>query len=67
MVELSDNRGSCIAILRVTLVSFAAITLDVVSQRVLIVVAAYFVIESVRKLLDTHSYPVFLNGLVNES
>jgi hypothetical protein len=36
-------------------VSFAAITLCVVSQRVFIVVV-YFVIDSVRKLLDTHSY-----------
>jgi hypothetical protein len=36
-------------------VSFAAITLCVASQRVFIVVV-YFVIESVRKLLDTSSY-----------
>jgi hypothetical protein len=36
------------------LVSFVAITLCVASQRVLIVV--YFVIDSVRKLLDTPSY-----------
>jgi uncharacterized membrane protein len=35
-------------------VSFATITLCVASQRVFIVV--YFVIDSVRKLLDTHSY-----------
>jgi hypothetical protein len=34
-------------------VSFAAITLCVASQRVFIV--AYFVIDSVRKLLDTPS------------
>jgi hypothetical protein len=34
-------------------VSFAAITLCVASQRVFIV---YFVIDSVRKLLDTPSY-----------
>jgi hypothetical protein len=35
-------------------VSFAAITLCVASQRVFIVVAlVYFVIDSVRKLLDT--------------
>jgi hypothetical protein len=38
-------------------VSFAAITLCVASQRVFIVVVAYFVIDSVRKLLDTPSYP----------
>jgi hypothetical protein len=37
-------------------VSFAAITLYVASQRVFIVVSVYFVIDSVRKLLDTHSY-----------
>jgi hypothetical protein len=35
-------------------VSFAAITLCVASQRVFVVV--YFVIDSVRKLLDTTSY-----------
>jgi uncharacterized membrane protein len=34
--------------------SFAAITLCVASQRVFIIV--YFVIDSVRKLLDTLSY-----------
>jgi hypothetical protein len=37
-------------------VSFAAITLCVASQRVFIVVSVYFVIDSVRKLLVTHSY-----------
>jgi hypothetical protein len=36
-------------------VSFAAITICVASQRVFIVVV-YFVIDSVRKLLDTPSY-----------
>jgi hypothetical protein len=47
----------CIAILCVSLVSFAAITLRVASQRVFIVVlSVYFVIDSVRKLLDTPSY-----------
>jgi hypothetical protein len=39
-------------------VSFAAITLCVASQRVFIVVV-YFVIDSVRKLLDTISYVIF--------
>jgi uncharacterized membrane protein len=39
-------------------VSFAAITLFVASQRVLIVVLVYFIIDSVRKLLDTLSYSV---------
>jgi hypothetical protein len=37
-------------------VSFAAITLYVVSQRVFIVVVVDFSIHSVRKLLDTPSY-----------
>jgi len=38
-------------------VSFAAITLCVASQRVfVVVVVVYFVIDSVRKLLDTLSY-----------
>jgi uncharacterized membrane protein len=37
-------------------VSFAAITLCVASQRVFIVTVVYFVIDSVRKLLDTLSY-----------
>jgi hypothetical protein len=38
-------------------VSFAAITLCVASQRVFIVVV-YFVIDSVRKFLDTLSLPI---------
>jgi hypothetical protein len=37
-------------------VSFAAITLCVASQRVFVVVKVYFVIDSVRKVLDTPSY-----------
>jgi uncharacterized protein HemY len=40
-------------------VSFAAITLCVASQRVFIVVV-YFVIDSVRKLLDIPSYAVMV-------
>jgi len=36
--------------------SFAAITLCVASQRVFTVVGVYFVIDSVRKLLETPSY-----------
>jgi len=40
--------------LRVSLASFAAITLSVASQRVFVVV--YFIIDTVRKLLVTHSY-----------
>jgi hypothetical protein len=38
-------------------VSFAAITLCVASQRLFtVVVVVYFVIDSVRKILDTPSY-----------
>jgi len=37
-------------------VNFAAITLRAAIQRVFIVVSAYFVIDSVRELLDTPSY-----------
>jgi hypothetical protein len=37
-------------------VSFAAVTLYVASHRVFIVVIVSFVIDSVRKLLDTPSY-----------
>jgi hypothetical protein len=37
-------------------VSFAAVTLYVVSQRVFIVVSVDLVIDSVRKRLDTPSY-----------
>jgi hypothetical protein len=54
MVQLSATRCSCIAILWVSLVSSAAITLCVASQRVFIVV--YFVRDTVLKLLDTPSY-----------
>jgi hypothetical protein len=43
MVQLSASRRSCIAILWVSLVSFAAVTLCVASQRVFIVVSIYFV------------------------
>jgi hypothetical protein len=53
MIQLSATRCSSIAILWVSLVSFAAITIYVATQRVFIVVAVYFVIVSVRKLLDT--------------
>jgi hypothetical protein len=60
MVQLSATSCSCIAILWVSLVSFAAITLYVASQRefivVVVVVVVYFVIDSDRKLLDTPSY-----------
>jgi hypothetical protein len=59
MVQLSATRCSCIAILCVSLVSFATITFCVASQRVfvvVIVVVVYFVVDSVRKLSDTPSY-----------
>jgi hypothetical protein len=46
-------------------VSFAAVTLCVASQRVFIVVSVYFVIDSVRELLDTPSYKM-LNDVSNE-
>jgi hypothetical protein len=56
MTEPSATRCSCIAILWASLVSFAVITHFVASERVFIVVSLYFVIDSVRKLLDTPSY-----------
>jgi hypothetical protein len=51
IVQLSATKCSCIAILWVSLVSFAAITPCVAFQRVFV----YFVIDSVWKLLDTSS------------
>jgi hypothetical protein len=54
IVQLPATMCSYIAISWVSLVSFAAITLCVSSQRVFIVV--HFVIDSVRKLLGTPSY-----------
>jgi hypothetical protein len=57
MVQLSVTRCSCIAILWVSLVSFATTTLCVASQRVSIVV--HFLMDSVRKLLHTPSYLLF--------
>jgi len=44
---------------------FAAITLCVNSQRVFVVVIIYFVIESVRKSLDTPSYFLFFRTHIN--
>jgi hypothetical protein len=41
-------------------VNVAAITICVASQRVFIVVSVCFVIDSVRKLLDTLSYISFI-------
>jgi hypothetical protein len=37
-------------------VSFGTITLCVASEQVFIVVSVYFFMDSVRKLLNTHSY-----------
>jgi hypothetical protein len=56
MIQLSATRCSCIGILWVSLVSFAAITFYVASQRVFVVVSVYFVIDSVRNFLYTSSY-----------
>jgi hypothetical protein len=56
MIQLSATRCSCIAVLWVSLVSFAAIILSVASQRMFIFVSIYLVIDSVRKLLATPSY-----------
>jgi hypothetical protein len=61
MVQLSSTRCSSIAIFLVSLMSFATITLRVASLRVFIFV--YFVIVSVRKLLDTPSYVTSLEAL----
>jgi hypothetical protein len=56
MVPLSSTRCTCIGILWVSLVNFAAITLYVASERVIPNVSVYFVIDSVRKILYTPSY-----------
>jgi hypothetical protein len=56
MVQLSATRCSCIAILRVSLVSFATITLCVASERIIPKVSLYFVVDSVRKRLDTSTH-----------
>jgi hypothetical protein len=58
IVQLSATRCSWIAVLWVSLVSSAAITLCVASQRVFIVVSIYFYIDSVRKVLNIPSYIV---------
>jgi hypothetical protein len=63
MLQLSATMCSCIAILWVSLVSFAAIILCVASQRVFVVV--YFVIDSVRKILDTPAYKLWNLSLCN--
>jgi hypothetical protein len=55
MIQPSATRCSYIAIWWVSLVSFSTITLYVAFQWVFIVIVVYFVIDSVRKLLDTPS------------
>jgi hypothetical protein len=56
MVQLSATKCTFIAILWVSPVSFATITLCIASQQVFIVVSVYFVIDLVQKLLDTPLY-----------
>jgi hypothetical protein len=58
MVQLSTTKCNFIAILWVILVRSATITLCVAS-RVFTIIVVYFVIDSVRKLLDTPSYISF--------
>jgi hypothetical protein len=65
IIQLSAITCSCIAILWVSLVSFSAITLCIASQRVIPKVSVYFVIDSVRKLLDTTSYWKTSDGETN--
>jgi len=55
MVQLSAL-DAVVSLFCESVVSFAAITFYIASQRVFIVV--YFLIDSVRKLLDTPSYIV---------
>jgi hypothetical protein len=66
MVQLSATRCSWISILWVSLVSFAAITLYVASERVIPKLSVYFVIDSVRKPLDTPSCVLRCLGLPTE-
>jgi hypothetical protein len=47
-------------------VSFSAITIHVASERVFIVIVVYFIIGSVRKLLDTTSYFRILFASLNK-
>jgi len=56
MRQLSATRCSCTAISRVSLVSFATITLCVAPQQEFIAISIYFVTDSVWKLLDTLSH-----------
>jgi hypothetical protein len=65
MVQLSATRRSCIAILWVSLVSFAAITLWMQQQWIIPKVSVYFVIDSVRKILVTPLY-IILDEVVKD-
>jgi hypothetical protein len=67
IVQFSATRSSCIAILLVSVMSFAAISLYVASQRVFIVTVVYFFMNSVRKLLDTPSYYFLRRGVVRRN
>jgi hypothetical protein len=55
MIQLPATRCSCIAILWVNLVSFAAKPFVLLLNECLLLLSIYFVIDSVRKLLDTSS------------
>jgi len=55
IVQLSATKCSCTAILWLSLVSCATIALWRRQQRVISKVSIYFVIDSVRKLLDSLS------------
>jgi hypothetical protein len=59
-----STRCSCIVTLCVSLVSFASITLCATSQLVFTVAAIYFVIDSVRALLDTPSYGLHCTSIL---
>jgi hypothetical protein len=56
MVQLSATSCSSVAILWVSLVTFAAITLCVATQWAFVVVVVYFIIDSVWDLMDTPLY-----------
>jgi hypothetical protein len=66
MIRLSATRCSCITILWVSIVSFAAITLCVPSQQVFIVVV-YFVIVLVQKLFGNTIVYMNVSNIVRQS
>jgi hypothetical protein len=63
MVQLSATKYSCITILWVSLVSFAAITLCVAFQLVFFHCCCLVRYDAVRKLLDTPSYMYTITNL----